>query len=132
LFGWSAGIVSVFGSMAASLWTDAVRPMHMDVGGSLISQQATFLLIGAAIVLSVELIRRMIVHFSRLDTQGETSSGVIFSLEQGQAWASWPGHPLPVRLGPQREVETMMEDFLAQSQVAQRLALSGSAKLPLG
>ncbi len=57
----------------------------------------------------------------RLADSAEMESGVIFSLERGQAWASWPG-AARVRLGPQDEVAEMMEDYLAQLELAKRLA----------
>ena len=56
----------------------------------------------------------------RLGDAAELESGVIFSLERGQAWASWPG-AARVRLGPQDEVAEMMEDYLAQLELAKRL-----------
>src|SRR5262249_786662 len=61
-------------------------------------------------------------RFSRIASTKERSSGVIFSLEGGQAWASWPGSPAPVRLGPEHEVTVMMQDFIAQVELGHRLA----------
>ena len=49
------------------------------------------------------------------------SGGVIFSLEQGEVWASWYGQDHPVRLGNRSRVANMMEDFLKQEQLAERL-----------
>ena len=56
----------------------------------------------------------------------ESTGGVIFSLEKGQVWASWYGQAAPVRLGTRREVSYMMEDFLAQEQVAKRFSKKNS------
>lgn len=42
------------------------------------------------------------------------ASGVVFSLDKGEVWASWNGHDAPVRLGSRRKVSEMMQDFLAQ------------------
>jgi len=50
-----------------------------------------------------------------------SSSGVIFSLEKGVAWARLPGAAGPVRLGPEAEVAGMMQDFLAQLELGKRL-----------
>lgn len=47
--------------------------------------------------------------------------GIIFSLEQGQAWASWYRSGSSVRLGSKDEVAAMMKDFLAQLEVGDRL-----------
>jgi len=49
---------------------------------------------------------------------------VVFSLEGGQAWASWYGSHSWVRLGPESEVAEMMRDFLAQRELAKRLESS--------
>lgn len=80
-----------------------------------------FLLYSAIIIGTVEYTRRSLVRFARLDRPRETSSGVIFSLEGGQAWASWPGNPTPVSLGPKEEVASMMYDFISQIELAERL-----------
>lgn len=44
-------------------------------------------------------------------------SGVVFSVEDGQVWASWYGVDAPVRLGPCDQVVEMMEDFIAQVEL---------------
>jgi K+-sensing histidine kinase KdpD len=65
------------------------------------------------------------------DLVGPTSKdGVIFSLKEEQAWASWPEAGFHLRLGPQGEVASMMEDFLAQLELAERLAAAAQAKAP--
>jgi hypothetical protein len=46
----------------------------------------------------------------------ESTGGIRFSLDQGDVWASWYGQSPPVRLGSQRSVAEMMEDFLSQSE----------------
>lgn len=56
-----------------------------------------------------------------LDQASSSPSGIIFSLEGGDAWASWHGSAGPVRLGPHEEVESMMQDFLAQLELGRRL-----------
>lgn len=47
--------------------------------------------------------------------------GIIFSLDQGQAWASWYRTGTRVRLGSKDEVAEMMKDFLAQLELGKRL-----------
>ncbi|MCL6683552.1 DUF4118 domain-containing protein [Sphingomonas alba] len=49
------------------------------------------------------------------------ATGIIFSLEDGQAWASWSGCGSRQRLGPEEEVAGMMKDFLAQVEIGRRL-----------
>lgn len=51
----------------------------------------------------------------------DEETGIIFSLEGGQAWASWTGSGPRQRLGPEEEVATMMQDFLAQLEIGKRL-----------
>lgn len=47
---------------------------------------------------------------------------VVFSLDDGYAWASWPDSPAKVRLGEYSAVVAMMKDFLAHARLAERLA----------
>jgi len=82
-----------------------------------ISSFATF----ALIIGLIYWVRKLGRERLRLAHSVEMESGVIFSLERGQAWASWPG-AARVRLGPQDEVAEMMEDYLAQLELAERLA----------
>jgi hypothetical protein len=49
------------------------------------------------------------------------ADGVFFSLENGQAWASWPTAGFHLRLGPQDHVTEMMKDFVAQVELGKRL-----------
>ena len=56
------------------------------------------------------------------DLVGPTAKGgVIFSLKNGQAWASWPTASYNLRLGPRDDVTEMMKDFVAQVELAERL-----------
>jgi hypothetical protein len=48
--------------------------------------------------------------------------GVIFSLDAGHVWATWNDDGVPMPLGSKEEVSEMMEDFLAQVEVGERLA----------
>ena len=54
--------------------------------------------------------------------RSEFASGqVVFSLENNQAWAGWHGRKTMVQLGTKDDVAEMMEDFLAQLELAERL-----------
>jgi len=46
---------------------------------------------------------------------------IIFSLADGVVWASWPGREGSVRLGPEELVIHMMDDFLGQCDLGDRL-----------
>jgi hypothetical protein len=56
---------------------------------------------------------------------------VIFSFVDGFVWLSWPGAVSKVRVGGYENVTTAMQDFLAQCQLAERLA-NGASKLASG
>ncbi|MCL6699851.1 DUF4118 domain-containing protein [Sphingomonas sp. NSE70-1] len=47
--------------------------------------------------------------------------GIVFSLEEGEAFASWQGSGPPMKLGPQEEVCEMMQDFIAQVELGKLL-----------
>jgi hypothetical protein len=93
----------------------------MQGNGGEIWAASLFVLYCALAIGAVEFTRRTVVRFSRMGDSSERSSGIIFSLERGQAWASWPGSPSPVRLGPQDEVAAMMQDFVAQLEFSKNL-----------
>jgi hypothetical protein len=94
----------------------------MDTFGDISSLVSFALIIGC-----VWLFREAIAQHTRRKTKAESESGIIFSLENGVALASWPGARAPVRMGPEDEVAEMMQDFLAQRELAKRLT-----KLPRG
>ena len=76
----------------------------------------------SAIILAVAtMIRRVMEEFHNRSID-EIAGGIVFSLEKGQVWASWYGSGPPMRLGSRRKVEAMMEDFLAQGELAKRLS----------
>jgi hypothetical protein len=79
-----------------------------------------FMLASALIIASVELPRHVPKTVS-CSAPDKEPAGIVFSLEKGQAWVSWYGGKGPVRLGPQGEVADMMQDFLAQLEVGERL-----------
>jgi hypothetical protein len=49
-------------------------------------------------------------------------SNAIFSLKDGEVWASWPDRSSAVRLGEVEEVSAMMRDFLQQLELGKRLS----------
>jgi len=131
-----AGLVAVLAAVTSLLLFS--RPgTHMPMaheGGEFWGMNL-YILYCAAVIGAVEFTRRTFARFSRVAGPGESSSGVIFSVEQNQAWASWPGHPSPVRLGPASEVAAMMQDFIRQRELAHRLAQcskSGSKEATCG
>lgn len=81
------------------------------------------LLASTAVIGVVHAFRRVISGcFEPLGASDFSNGGVVFSLEDEKAWASWYGKQWPVQLGPEEEVAEMMEDFLAQKELGKRLA----------
>lgn len=85
-----------------------------------VSAAAIFLGSSAIIIGSVAAVRRMLVEL-QIRRAGASNGGIIFSVEDGQVWASWNGSGPPLLLGSQDRVEEMMEDFLAQGVLGRRL-----------
>ena len=80
-----------------------------------------FLLTAAMIIILVEAARSALAARPKPVPCGHDETGLIFSLEKGQALLSWSGSQQPLRLGPESEVSEMMRDFLAQLEVGRRL-----------
>lgn len=57
-----------------------------------------------------------------LKDDGSAPNSIIFSMRENAVWASWPGTERSVRLGPCQPVIYMMRDFVAQCDLADRLA----------
>ena len=119
LLGWlNASIVAIASALIGDMLFVG-RPNQVFEGPSDIFVVGLFLLVSGVLIGFVELVRRIVAD-DELEEAAEPA-GIIFSLENGQAWASWRGYRTRVRLGPQVEVAEMMEDFLAQVEVAKRL-----------
>jgi hypothetical protein len=58
------------------------------------------------------------VRIKLRDLIEEHANTIVFSLRDGQVWASWHGHSSPVHLGRQDYVLEMMRDFLDQTTLA--------------
>jgi hypothetical protein len=81
----------------------------------------SFFATSAAIIAFVEWVRELVKRDHGLAPSDDRRRGIIFSLEAGEALASWPGSASRLRLGPQDEVAEMMADFLMQREVGRRL-----------
>jgi len=117
---WQAGLVA----LASALIGDALFigvPNRILEGPSDLFAVGAFLVAAGLIIAVVQVVREMMADGHRGGINGEVTNGIIFSLRDGEAWASWKTDPWAVRLGPQEEVAAMMEDFLAQIKVAERL-----------
>jgi len=81
-------------------------------------------LLSSAVIIGIAVMVRQMLELQR-NSGANGSGGIVFSLEKGEVWASWYGTGLPVRLGERNRVETMMADFLAQSELGKRLESNG-------
>lgn len=116
---WQAGLVAL--ASVAILGGLFVGPPNEFLHDACAQSAASIFLASSAVIITiVTLIRRIIVDLEarRADPSG---SGIIFSLEKGEVWASWHGSGPPMRLGSQERVESMMEDFLHQGELGKRL-----------
>lgn len=80
-----------------------------------------FLAYSFLVVACVHMMRKRSTQAFVAEPAAEPSTGIVFSLEAGEAWASWQGRDAPVRLGAEDEVAIMMEDFLAQLELGKKL-----------
>lgn len=122
--GWKSGVATALASVVLAQFA-IIGPSHSFLASACSFYSLSVFLIGsAAIIAAVHGLRRLIGL--RSESPGSSDGGIIFSLEKGQAWASWHGQRSYVQLGPQGEVAQMMEDFLAQLEVGKRLTGSSS------
>lgn len=82
---------------------------------------AVFLIASAMIIKFVHSFKGVVVEAPGCPA-AKQRSGIVFSAEGGDAWASWQGHRCTIRLGTQEEVAAMMEDYLAQRELGRKLA----------
>ena len=87
-----------------------------------------FLITSALIIVIVQAIRNFIEDCLAPDASDEISRRIIFSEKKGEAWAHWYAERPAVKLGPHKEVAEMMEDYIAQVRLGERL--TGKSELP--
>ena len=80
-----------------------------------------FLINSVLIIGLVKMVRNSIDDCLAPNVSGEISSSVIFSEKEGEAWVSWHSARPSVKLGPHKEVARMMEDYIAQVELGERL-----------
>lgn len=95
-------------------------PAKLVASSCFLSSSGIFLTASAAMIFFVALMRRVFTSIHRSGAD-ESAGGVLFSLDQGKVWASWYGRGPRVLLGSREKVSVMMQDFLAQEEVAKRL-----------
>lgn len=113
--GWKHAAAAAAASVVAAQLMFLSLGHPFSLGSCDIYSIAVLLLGSAAIIGFVEAFR------SFLARRSGSSGGIVFSMRDGKAWASWYGHPVPVQLGSEEEVTEMMEDFLKQVELGKRL-----------
>ena len=115
---------AAFVALVGAAIADAVfigPPNQFLEGPSDIVALGLFLTVSAMIIFLVHAVRNLMARRPPLGHSPHSPAGLVFSLERGEAWASWYGSGAPIRLGPQEEVAAMMEDFLAQLKLGEHL-----------
>lgn len=121
LCGWRYALATAVGSAVACNTILMGWPYRFHFSRPEIEGLSTFLGYSAFMISVVWLFRTTAARSLRQAGAQERVSGVVFSLDDGQAWASSYGVDAPVRLGPVEDVIPMMEDFIAQVDVSRRL-----------
>ena len=96
-------------------------PPHEHMTQSCFLSGAGIFIASSALIIGTVAGARYVLINAPSRADDEPVEGVIFSLERGQVWASWHGSGPPVRLGSKKRVGVMMEDYLAQVKVGDRL-----------
>lgn len=112
LLRWSQAVVVAGGSVAI-LGGLFFGPRSTALSMPCFASSAAMFLGASAMMIGVaELFRRWI---SALQNREPDGGGIIFSLEDGEVWASWNGSGAPVRLGSKKNVSEKMKSFLAHA-----------------
>ncbi|MBV1687765.1 hypothetical protein KRR38_08770 [Novosphingobium sp. G106] len=129
LCGWRYAIAVAVASAVGCNTVLMGVPYHFHVQWSEIEPLLVFLTYSAFVILVVQFFRLTAARSLRQAGARERMSGIVFSLDGGQAWASWYGVDAPVRLGPPDEVVEMMKDFIAQMELAKHFPVSSNDPL---
>jgi len=114
---WHA-VLLAFACAAAGDWFFLEQHDQVTFSASDLVGVPVFLFSSALILLVVRAVKSLLhVAFS----PNAAPSKVIFSEEKGHAWAHWHGDRPSLPLGPHDEVADMMEDYIAQVELGNRL-----------
>jgi hypothetical protein len=123
--GWKYAAATAVASVAFAEFV-VMGPHHSFLSSACsIYSLSVFTAVSTVMIALVYGLRRLVR--SRLAKIGSSEGDIVFSLENGQAWASWYGQASPVQLGPHEEVAEMMQDFIAQLEVGKRLQAAAKA-----
>jgi hypothetical protein len=107
---WQAGIVALVSVAVLGGMFQGSMPHVMPC----FIPAALIFLAGSAMMIGITVLIRGAIRSTEKRSGEDPSSGLSFSLDRGEVWASWNGAGRPVRLGTQRSVSEKMQDFLAQ------------------
>lgn len=121
LIGWWQAALVALASVAVLGGLFIGSPSHFLASACSRSSAEVFLGSSAIVIVAVTMVRHVVAELQkrRADPPGD---GIIFSLDKGEVWASWNGTSEALHLGSRESVEAMMEDFLAQGELGNRLA----------
>jgi len=119
--GWKhAMFVTVTSAAVADLMF--IEPRYVPMAGPTDAFGIFIFLLSAGLTIFLVQAARLAIETRPRPAECEIGkTGIIFSLEKEQAWATWSGSGRPLRLGPESEVAAMMQDFLAQLELGKRL-----------
>lgn len=122
--GWRyAALVAMASAVVSDLWLMG-PPDRLLESPAQVFAFASFMVVAAMLVAAVAAVRNL-AGFTIPPAGSRPAQGsIVFSLEDGVAWASWYGIQEPICLGDEDEVAAMMEDFLAQRELGRRLVAS--------
>lgn len=120
LLGWRSATMVALASVAILGGLFSGFPAGHMTQSCFLSGAGIFLASSGLIIGTVVGVRHALAKAQQRESD-EAADGIIFSLEKGQVWASWHGNGQPVRLGSKKRVGAMMEDFLAQVELGNRL-----------
>jgi len=128
LCGWRyAAVVTVATAIACNTLLMGV-PYKFHFTRAEIEGIGTYVAYSAFLITVVGLFRAAASRSLRQAGAKGNEKGVVFSLDGGEAWASWYGVEAPVRLGPRDQVVQMMEDFIKQVELGKKFERNGSTR----
>jgi len=130
LCGWRFASLVALGSALACHMIMAGTPFNFQISDAEVEGFGIFLVSSGLMIAVVRLFRAAASRSLRQAGARGNEKGVVFSLDGGEAWASWYGVDAPVRLGPRDQVVHMMEDFIKQVELGKKFERNGSEEPP--
>ena len=120
LLGWRLSVLVTLVSVAV-MGGLIIAPANEHISQSCFISGAGIFIGSSVLIIGMVAAIRQVTTELQGEWPDETADGIIFSLEKGEVWASWHGNGPPLRLGSKSRVGAMMEDYLAQVELGERL-----------